>query len=150
MEYGIEESMSYYRCTHKSFYGCKAKKHVQRLDEDPHTYEVTYKGCHTCNTSTVPLIPGPHAALEQLREMVGAKGNSSSRWLSMGMGAEAGEKEMRNARAHPHVRAQDHARGVDVEFGKEMEALDDYTDVLFNYGSSSNSLNAIFPSRKDN
>ncbi|KAG6526643.1 probable WRKY transcription factor 61 [Zingiber officinale] len=47
---------SYYRCTHKSFYGCGAKKQVQRLDDDPSTFEVTYRGEHTCQTSTTPLF----------------------------------------------------------------------------------------------
>ncbi|PKA66978.1 WRKY transcription factor 55 [Apostasia shenzhenica] len=46
---------SYYRCTHKNF-GCTAKKKLQRLDEDPHTYEITYNGRHTCQTSPTPLL----------------------------------------------------------------------------------------------
>ncbi|KAI3930242.1 hypothetical protein MKW92_048946 [Papaver armeniacum] len=41
----------YYRCTHKSFYGCEAKKQVQRLDDDPNTFEVTYYGHHSCCNS---------------------------------------------------------------------------------------------------
>ncbi|KAI3882579.1 hypothetical protein MKX03_010698 [Papaver bracteatum] len=50
----------YYRCTHKSFYGCEAKKQVQRLDDDPNTFEVTYYGHHSCcnsseiNNNTIP------------------------------------------------------------------------------------------------
>ncbi|XP_074561247.1 uncharacterized protein LOC141817504 [Curcuma longa] len=47
---------SYYRCTHKSFFGCEAKKQVQRLDDDPSTFKVTYRGDHTCQTSTMPLL----------------------------------------------------------------------------------------------
>ncbi|KAL0923135.1 hypothetical protein M5K25_007181 [Dendrobium thyrsiflorum] len=47
---------SYFRCTHKNFYGCKAKRKVQRLDADPNTYEITYCGNHTCQTSPTPLI----------------------------------------------------------------------------------------------
>jgi hypothetical protein len=50
---------SYYRCTHKNYYGCEAKKKVQRLDDDPFTYEVTYCGNHTCLTSTTPLLTIP-------------------------------------------------------------------------------------------
>ncbi|CAA6654598.1 unnamed protein product [Spirodela intermedia] len=45
---------SYYRCTHKNFYGCEAKKQVQRLDDDPYTYEITYCGDHSCRTSPTP------------------------------------------------------------------------------------------------
>ncbi|URE25916.1 WRKY transcription factor [Musa troglodytarum] len=46
---------SYYRCTHKNYYGCEAKKQVQRLDDDPCTLEVTYCGSHTCKTSPTPI-----------------------------------------------------------------------------------------------
>ncbi|KAG0496742.1 hypothetical protein HPP92_001433 [Vanilla planifolia] len=45
---------SYYRCTHKNF-GCDAKKKVQRLDQEPCLFEITYCGQHTCQTSPVAL-----------------------------------------------------------------------------------------------
>ncbi|URE25913.1 WRKY transcription factor [Musa troglodytarum] len=51
----ILDSRSYYRCTHKNYYGCEAKKQVQRLDDDPCTLEVTYCGSHTCKTSPTPI-----------------------------------------------------------------------------------------------
>ncbi|KZV32836.1 putative WRKY transcription factor 53 [Dorcoceras hygrometricum] len=45
----------YYRCTNGK--GCLARKQVQRLDEDPTAYEVTYKGLHTChNNPPIPVI----------------------------------------------------------------------------------------------
>ncbi|XP_042502645.1 WRKY transcription factor 55-like [Macadamia integrifolia] len=51
---------SYYRCTHKSFYGCNARKQVQRLDDDPNTFEVTYCGHHTClMSSPTSSMPPP-------------------------------------------------------------------------------------------
>ncbi|BAH93077.1 WRKY transcription factor 55 [Oryza sativa Japonica Group] len=59
---GSRYPRSYYRCTHKNYYGCEAKKKVQRLDDDPFTYEVTYCGNHTCLTSTTPLLTLPAAA----------------------------------------------------------------------------------------
>ncbi|KAF0927067.1 hypothetical protein E2562_029739 [Oryza meyeriana var. granulata] len=59
---GSRYPRSYYRCTHKNYYGCEAKKKVQRLDDDPFTYEVTYCGNHTCLTSTTPLLTLPTAA----------------------------------------------------------------------------------------
>ncbi|KAL0298262.1 UNVERIFIED_CONTAM: WRKY DNA-binding transcription factor 70 [Sesamum radiatum] len=37
----------YYRCTHK-YEGCKATKQVQRIKEDPITYQTTYFNKHTC------------------------------------------------------------------------------------------------------
>ncbi|KAI3859721.1 hypothetical protein MKX03_031235 [Papaver bracteatum] len=38
----------YYRCTHRNVQGCLAMKQVQRLDEDPSTFNITYRGRHTC------------------------------------------------------------------------------------------------------
>ncbi|EOA27625.1 hypothetical protein CARUB_v10023773mg [Capsella rubella] len=46
---------AYYRCTHQKLYNCPAKKQVQRLDDDPFTFRVTYRGSHTCHIySTAP------------------------------------------------------------------------------------------------
>ncbi|XP_062232515.1 transcription factor WRKY45-2-like [Phragmites australis] len=59
---GSRHPRSYYRCTHKNYYGCEAKKKVQRLDNDPFVYEVTYCGNHTCLTSTTPLLTLPSVA----------------------------------------------------------------------------------------
>ncbi|KAL6620024.1 hypothetical protein ACP70R_035163 [Stipagrostis hirtigluma subsp. patula] len=56
---GSRYPRSYYRCTHKNYYGCEAKKKVQRLDDDPFVYKVTYCGNHTCRTSTTPLLSLP-------------------------------------------------------------------------------------------
>lgn len=47
----------YYRCTHQKLYQCPAKKQVQRLDDDPFTFEVIYRGEHTCTgSSTAPSM----------------------------------------------------------------------------------------------
>ncbi|WVZ97845.1 hypothetical protein U9M48_043354 [Paspalum notatum var. saurae] len=59
---GSRYPRSYYRCTHKNYYGCEAKKKVQRLDDDPFMYEVTYCGNHTCLTTTTPLLTLPASA----------------------------------------------------------------------------------------
>ncbi|WZY82165.1 hypothetical protein YC2023_028549 [Brassica napus] len=46
---------AYYRCTHQKLYNCPAKKQVQRLNDDPFTFRVTYRGSHTCHIySTAP------------------------------------------------------------------------------------------------
>ncbi|XP_054777410.1 probable WRKY transcription factor 30 [Prosopis cineraria] len=39
----------YYRCTHK---GCLADKEVQRDDEEPSLYNITYRGRHTCRQTS--------------------------------------------------------------------------------------------------
>ncbi|KAK4363544.1 hypothetical protein RND71_018785 [Anisodus tanguticus] len=51
---------AYYRCTHQKLYLCPAKKQVQRLDDDPYVFEVTYRSQHTCYMSaTAPTVPPP-------------------------------------------------------------------------------------------
>ncbi|WCJ22723.1 WRKY DNA-binding protein 46 [Euphorbia peplus] len=42
----------YYRCSHRHSQGCLATKQVQRSDQDPTTFEVTYRGRHTCFQSS--------------------------------------------------------------------------------------------------
>ncbi|MED6195664.1 WRKY Transcription Factor [Stylosanthes scabra] len=60
---------SYYRCTRKFDQGCKATKQVQRIQDDPVLYQITYIGRHTCKeslkasqmmTTTNPLNPKDH------------------------------------------------------------------------------------------
>ncbi|XP_020107963.1 probable WRKY transcription factor 70 [Ananas comosus] len=51
---------SYFRCTHKNDQGCMARKQVQRSEDDPTTYIITYMGEHTCrDPSTIPQILEP-------------------------------------------------------------------------------------------
>jgi len=48
---GANFPRGYYRCTHRHGQGCLATKLVQRSDEDPNVFEVTYRGRHTCSQS---------------------------------------------------------------------------------------------------
>ncbi|XP_060176656.1 WRKY DNA-binding transcription factor 70-like [Lycium barbarum] len=41
---------NYFRCTHKFDQGCKANKQVQRVQENPPLFRITYYGHHTCKT----------------------------------------------------------------------------------------------------
>ncbi|KAE9459604.1 hypothetical protein C3L33_08490, partial [Rhododendron williamsianum] len=54
---GAKYPRSYYRCTYRSTQNCWATKQVQRSDDDPTVFEITYKGKHTCsqNHHTSPL-----------------------------------------------------------------------------------------------
>ncbi|KAL2339653.1 hypothetical protein Fmac_007593 [Flemingia macrophylla] len=58
---GARYPRGYYRCTHRNVQGCMATKQVQRSDEDPTIFEITYRGKHTCTmannvgSSSVPL-----------------------------------------------------------------------------------------------
>ncbi|XP_054776428.1 transcription factor WRKY45-2-like isoform X1 [Prosopis cineraria] len=42
----------YFRCTHRCDEGCQATKQVQRIDEKPHLYSITYSGKHTCTQAS--------------------------------------------------------------------------------------------------
>ncbi|KAK3194649.1 hypothetical protein Dsin_025959 [Dipteronia sinensis] len=67
---GANFPRGYYRCTHRHAQGCLATKQVQRSNEDPSIFEVTYRGRHTCSqnsqlavtamaSSSVPPPPPP-------------------------------------------------------------------------------------------
>ncbi|PIN12289.1 hypothetical protein CDL12_15098 [Handroanthus impetiginosus] len=45
---GFKYPRSYYRCAYSHGQGCLATKQVQRSNDDPFTFEVTYRGEHTC------------------------------------------------------------------------------------------------------
>ncbi|XP_030966941.1 probable WRKY transcription factor 53 [Quercus lobata] len=49
---GANFPRGYYRCTHRHSQGCLATKQVQRCDEDPTIFEVTYRGRHTCSQAS--------------------------------------------------------------------------------------------------
>uniref|UniRef100_A0A7N0UFV8 WRKY domain-containing protein n=1 Tax=Kalanchoe fedtschenkoi TaxID=63787 RepID=A0A7N0UFV8_KALFE len=61
---GANHPRGYYRCTHRQQAGCLATKHVQRSDEDPLLFYVTYRGKHTCypQSETPPLLLPNRAA----------------------------------------------------------------------------------------
>ncbi|OIS99656.1 putative wrky transcription factor 41 [Nicotiana attenuata] len=56
-KYGMKDILranhprAYYRCTHRNTQGCLATKQVQKSDEDPLFFDVTYKGKHNCKAS---------------------------------------------------------------------------------------------------
>ncbi|KAB5531665.1 hypothetical protein DKX38_018335 [Salix brachista] len=54
---GAKYPRGYYRCTHRNVQGCLATKQVQRSDEDPTIFEITYRGRHTCTqaSNSLPL-----------------------------------------------------------------------------------------------
>ncbi|CAN6328696.1 unnamed protein product [Urochloa humidicola] len=49
---------AYFRCTHKFDQQCAAQRQVQRCDDDPDAYRVTYIGVHTCRdpATVAPLV----------------------------------------------------------------------------------------------
>ncbi|WOK95741.1 hypothetical protein Cni_G04448 [Canna indica] len=45
---GAKHPRAYYRCTHRNTQGCPATKQVQRSDDDPLLFDITYLGTHSC------------------------------------------------------------------------------------------------------
>lgn len=54
---GATYPRGYYRCTHRNVQGCLATKQVQRSDEDPTVFEITYRGKHTCMAASNVVSP---------------------------------------------------------------------------------------------
>ncbi|KAF5453754.1 hypothetical protein F2P56_028629 [Juglans regia] len=136
---------SYYRCTHQKLYQCPAKKQVQRLDDDPSTFEVTYRADHTCHmSSTAPSLipPLPLTATEITHEMAQTittqppQSNSVplSKWLSMEhFSLRTGAVSSTSGMVVGGGAGPSTSRS-----GKEVECpVADMADAMFNSGSSS-------------
>ncbi|XP_052481548.1 uncharacterized protein LOC105764736 isoform X10 [Gossypium raimondii] len=54
---GAKYPRSFFRCTHRHNQGCLATKTVQRLDDDPTFFEITYHRKHTCNLASNVMPP---------------------------------------------------------------------------------------------
>ncbi|KAI3689851.1 hypothetical protein L2E82_47821 [Cichorium intybus] len=68
---GAKFPRSYYRCTYRYVHNCMARKQVQRTDEDPTVFEITYRGQHTCTTAATtsktvvpPQSPEGHVTIQ--------------------------------------------------------------------------------------
>ncbi|KAK1322495.1 putative WRKY transcription factor 41 [Acorus calamus] len=62
---GATYPRGYYRCTHRSTRDCPATKHVQRSDDNPSIFDVTYRGTHTCQSKTPTSSPRPQNNQQQ-------------------------------------------------------------------------------------
>ncbi|KAL3499238.1 hypothetical protein ACH5RR_038331 [Cinchona calisaya] len=62
---GAKYPRSYYRCTYRHMRNCWATKQVQRSDDDPSVFDITYKGTHVCNPATNSSIPPPQPSSEK-------------------------------------------------------------------------------------
>ncbi|KAJ9553000.1 hypothetical protein OSB04_017045 [Centaurea solstitialis] len=72
---GAKHPRGYYRCTHRQSKGCLATKQVQRTENDPNIFHVTYRGSHTCNPGTdiasavpLPLSSSPQSDIHHLQQ----------------------------------------------------------------------------------
>ncbi|CAI0552279.1 unnamed protein product, partial [Linum tenue] len=159
----------YFRCTHQKLYHCPAKKQVQRLDNDPDTYEVTYRGQHTCHMSaTAPSVapPPPDAQLtaattsalhqaisaaaaqqqqQQQQQLIANSSSSMGRWameFRLGGGGEAA--------AGPSLRFGSGGGGGRDHIHQAEFPVTDMAAAMFSSGSSStNSMDLIFNAAVD-
>ncbi|KAF3969268.1 hypothetical protein ACB098_06G129200 [Castanea mollissima] len=151
---GSKHPRGYFRCTHQKLYQCPAKKLVQRLDDDPYMFEVTYRGSHTCHmSSTAPSIPPPPDQISHdIAQFIASQPLPSSTvplgsWLSMdslgggsGMAIGGGGSGSGSGAGPSTARS-----GKEVEF-----PVADMADVMFNSGSSSsNSMDFLFQAPED-
>uniref|UniRef100_A0A7N0VKE2 WRKY domain-containing protein n=1 Tax=Kalanchoe fedtschenkoi TaxID=63787 RepID=A0A7N0VKE2_KALFE len=51
---GVIHPRGYYRCTNRHVQSCLATKQVQRSDQDPTIFHITYRGQHNCTKSANP------------------------------------------------------------------------------------------------
>ncbi|EEF48991.1 probable WRKY transcription factor 53 [Ricinus communis] len=129
---GARYPRGYYRCTHRIVQGCLATKQVQRSDEDPTIFEVTYRGRHTC---TQMLHYNP-----QLPENINQETNSSC--------IEPQQPENQHPSQDPLLNLRSALKVI-------TEGLDDLEQSLppFHFPSTSNVIaqNQVFsPSMLDN
>nr|AXY96408.1 WRKY transcription factor 55 [Canarium album] len=133
---------SYYRCTHQKLYQCPAKKQVQRLDDDPFTFEVTYNGEHTCHmSSTAPSS----AEITQSTAMLEPSPANLGTWLSMDVGAAAAGGSGSSSTMVGGYRSSGTGGDVSQKDGDQYMVAN-MADAMFNSGSSSNSMEFLFPS----
>ncbi|KAL4300063.1 hypothetical protein HN51_050681 [Arachis hypogaea] len=154
---GSKYQRSYYRCTHQKQYGCPAKKQVQKIDNNPNIFEVTYVGDHTCHmSSTAPSTFPQQLQLDNINIMPpnnplqGAGGPntsspSSSMWMhsvSLSLGGGGGDGSSSGG-AGPST--------LKYGVGGADYLVADMADVMFNSGSSSGncSMESLFPTSDD-
>ncbi|MCO5583930.1 hypothetical protein L7F22_037848 [Adiantum nelumboides] len=76
--HGALHPRGYYRCTHKADNGCPAIKHVQRCDEEQMSFDVVYKGYHTCRSPELDKKYWPLAFPQGLCSLFNYVGNGAT------------------------------------------------------------------------
>ncbi|PWA65019.1 DNA-binding WRKY [Artemisia annua] len=152
---GSKFPRGYYRCTHQKLYNCPAKKQVQRLDNDPYTFEVTYRGEHTCTmSSTAPSMPPPPQEAMTAHSLPSylphTESQSLPQWLSMEINRQSHE-DLYSVTRHSlqtYQNQPNNSTGAGpsspTRYG-DYQGVTDLVDTMFNSGSSSNnSMELIF------
>ncbi|KAL3521321.1 hypothetical protein ACH5RR_019470 [Cinchona calisaya] len=156
---------SYFRCTHKRLYDCPAKKQVQRMENDPNIFEVTYLGNHTCHlSSTAPSALPPPSMSEPLRPPTATTSTAPiSQWLSMDIstmhgddfglaevaaaaGGAVGSTSRNVINLASASTSRGYGRDVVIDY-QQLPAVADMADAMFNSGSGNNNdMDLIFSS----
>ncbi|KAJ9539868.1 hypothetical protein OSB04_026374 [Centaurea solstitialis] len=146
---GSKFPRGYYRCTHQKLYNCPAKKQVQRLDNDPYTFEVTYRGDHTCTmSSTAPSMPPPSlpeaiTTYSTSHHIPPTTSQPLTQWLSIDVKQPLGELYSTITHHNSGAGPSSPTRYIDYT------GVTDLIDTMFNSGSSSNnSMELIFSSEE--
>ncbi|GKB06222.1 WRKY transcription factor 55 [Tanacetum coccineum] len=125
------------------------EKQVQRLDNDPYTFEVTYRGDHTCTlSSTAPSMPLPPPPPPPPPSDTAS--HSLPQWLSMEINRQSHEDLFSVTRhsMHTYQNQPNISTGAGpsspTRYG-DYQGVTDLVDTMFNSGSSSNnSMELIF------
>ncbi|KAJ0564571.1 putative transcription factor WRKY family [Helianthus annuus] len=150
----------YYRCTHQKLYNCPAKKQVQRLDNDPFTFEVTYRGDHTCTMSSTAPSMAPPPPVEAITthspptHLAPTASQSLPQWLSIDLKQSVGDLY---SITHQSMQPFRNQTDIGNEAGPssptnyvDYPRVTDLADTMFNSGSSSNnSMELIFSSQNE-
>nr|KYP53762.1 WRKY transcription factor 55 [Cajanus cajan] len=141
---GSKYPRSYYRCTHQKLYECQAKKQVQRLDDNPNIFEVTYRGKHTCHMSSTAPSSSSSLPLQQLLVDMTHNSNTISSQLSPRMNYLSLQTGGAAATSSGSGGASTSRYGGDYP-------VVDMADAMFNSGSSSgnNSMEFLFSPAED-
>lgn len=84
---------SYYRCTYKNTQNCWATKQVQRSDEDPTIFYITYRGTHTCINGNSVTQP---ASLDKQEKRLIQSSHSHNNLLNLGRGPSISNNGLEN------------------------------------------------------
>ncbi|PWA53116.1 DNA-binding WRKY [Artemisia annua] len=115
----------YYRCTHMNDQGCKAKKHVQQLEDEPNKFRITYFGCHTCTITPHNDHIVPHHGPGVVLNFEGFK-NQQSLTTNNSTAKKIGDKPSRKQKNHAN------ATPVSDQGGSSHSAMsDDLQDMDF-------------------
>ncbi|KAK4277714.1 hypothetical protein QN277_015668 [Acacia crassicarpa] len=134
---------SYLRCTRKYEQGCRAVKQVQRIQENPELYQITYIGNHTC----IDILKTPDVVVTE-------SGNS---WESLFAAESKFPKEV-VTKVHPIKQEHHHNHhpkeettsddfadsSLDPSLWSDLKDLSEVDDIVPALGSDNNNADTVY------